>query len=105
VLSGGSQASRGGHPYALGAGINLNTASPHVLALIFSDDGVDLRLAQEETIRAILEVRTYEPTVSWAAQTTLTPWASMSDSSTRNCSSDLPSEPMVGCPSAVRRAR
>jgi general secretion pathway protein K len=45
------------HPYARGAGINLNTAPPHVLALLFFDDGVDLRLAREDTIREILEVR------------------------------------------------
>jgi general secretion pathway protein K len=45
------------HPYARGAGINLNTAPPHVLALLFFDDGVDLRLAREDTIREILKVR------------------------------------------------
>jgi general secretion pathway protein K len=45
------------HPYARGAGINLNTAPPHVLALLFFDDGVDLRLAREDTIRDILEAR------------------------------------------------
>lgn len=45
------------YPYARGGGINLNTAPPHVLALLFFDDGVDLRLARETTIREILKVR------------------------------------------------
>lgn len=45
------------HPYAGQAGINPNTAPPHVLALLFSDDGVDLRLADEDVVRQILEVR------------------------------------------------
>jgi len=45
------------HPYARGAGINLNTAPPHVLALLFFNDGVDLQLARENTVREILEVR------------------------------------------------
>ena len=45
------------HPYAGVGGINLNTAPPHVLALLFFDDGVDLRLAPESTVRDILEVR------------------------------------------------
>jgi general secretion pathway protein K len=45
------------YPYAGTGGINLNTAPPHVLALLFFDDGVDLRLAPESTVRKILEVR------------------------------------------------
>ena len=45
------------YPYAGTGGINLNTAPPHVLALLFFDDGVDLRLAPENTVREILEVR------------------------------------------------
>lgn len=45
------------YPYAGTGGINLNTAPPHVLALLFFDDGVDLRLAPESTVREILEVR------------------------------------------------
>jgi type II secretory pathway component PulK len=45
------------YPYAGTGGINLNTAPPHVLALLFFDDGVDLRLAPEDTVREILEVR------------------------------------------------
>ena len=45
------------HPYAGESGINPNTAPPHVLALLFFDDGVDLTLAREDTVRAILEVR------------------------------------------------
>jgi general secretion pathway protein K len=45
------------HPYVGGGGINPNTAPPHVLALLFIFDGVDLRLAPEDMVRDILEVR------------------------------------------------
>ena len=38
-------------------GINPNTAPPHVLGLLFSDDGADLRFADEEQVRQILEIR------------------------------------------------
>ncbi|MDH3519933.1 MAG: type II secretion system minor pseudopilin GspK [Myxococcales bacterium] len=44
-------------PYAGTGGINPNTAPPHVLALLFFDDGVDLRLAPEDTVREILKIR------------------------------------------------
>jgi type II secretory pathway component PulK len=45
------------YPFILGAGINPNTAPPYVLSLLFFDDGVDLRLADEDTIRDLLEER------------------------------------------------
>jgi type II secretory pathway component PulK len=45
------------YPYSGEGGINPNTAPPHVLALLFSDDGVDLRLAPEDTVRQILRAR------------------------------------------------
>ena len=45
------------YPYGGLTGINPNTAPPHVLSLLFFDDGVDLRLAPEDTVRAILRVR------------------------------------------------
>ena len=45
------------YPYVNGGGVNPNTAPPHVLALLFYDDGVDLRLAQEDTVRELLRVR------------------------------------------------
>jgi general secretion pathway protein K len=45
------------YPYAGAGGINPNTAPPHVLALLFFDDGVDLRLAPEDTVREILKIR------------------------------------------------
>lgn len=45
------------HPFAGGAGVNPNTAPPHILALIFYNDGVDLRFVQEDEVRKILEVR------------------------------------------------
>src|SRR5262249_61339553 len=38
-------------------GINPNTAPPHVLSLLFYDDGVQLRLADEKKIRSILAMR------------------------------------------------
>ncbi len=41
----------------LGCGVNLNTAPPHVLALLWFDDGVEKRLADEDTVRRILRVR------------------------------------------------
>jgi general secretion pathway protein K len=41
----------------LGCGVNLNTAPPHVLALLWFDDGVEKRLADEDTVREILRVR------------------------------------------------
>jgi type II secretory pathway component PulK len=40
-----------------GCGVNLNTAPPHVLALLWYDDGVEKRLANEDTVRQILRVR------------------------------------------------
>jgi len=49
------------YPYTVaaesGGGINLNTAPPHVLKLLFYDDGVDLILAKDDVIRQILDVR------------------------------------------------
>jgi type II secretory pathway component PulK len=45
------------YPYARGTGINLNTAPPHVLALLFYNDGVTQQLAPESMVRAILEAR------------------------------------------------
>ncbi len=45
------------YPYAGGGGINLNTAPPHILALLYYDDGVDLVLAGRETVHRILEAR------------------------------------------------
>ena len=41
----------------VGCGVNLNTAPPHVLALLFYDDGVSLRLASEDVVRKILQIR------------------------------------------------
>ena len=38
-------------------GVNLNTAPPHVLATLYYDDGVGLRLADEDLVRDILKIR------------------------------------------------
>ena len=48
------------HPFGARSGINPNTAPPHVLALIFSDDGVRRTLADENTVREILKIRQEE---------------------------------------------
>lgn len=53
------------YPYApggceneeVGCGVNVNTAPPHVLSLLYYDDEVELRLAPEEVVRDILEIR------------------------------------------------
>jgi general secretion pathway protein K len=45
------------YPYVNGGGVNPNTAPPHVLALIYHNDGVELRLASEDAVRSILKVR------------------------------------------------
>jgi general secretion pathway protein K len=45
------------YPYVDGGGINPNTALPHVLSLLFYDDQVQLRLADEDTVRSILQIR------------------------------------------------
>ncbi len=44
-------------PFAGVGGVNLNTAPAHVLSLIYSNDGVDDRLADEEQVKQILKVR------------------------------------------------
>jgi len=41
----------------VGCGVNLNSAPPHVLALLFYNDGVDQRLASEDVVRTILRAR------------------------------------------------
>lgn len=53
------------YPYApggcenagVGCGVNVNTAPPHVLSLLYYDDGVDLRLASEDVVRDVMELR------------------------------------------------
>ncbi len=47
----------GVHPYVAGDGINPNTAPPWVLALLFHGIGDDFRLAEEDVIRAVLDIR------------------------------------------------
>ena len=44
-------------PFAGGGGINLNTAPAHVLSLIYFNDGIDDRLAKEDEVKKILDVR------------------------------------------------
>ncbi len=44
-------------PFAGGGGINLNTAPPHVLSLMYFNDGVDDRLADQGVVKKILDVR------------------------------------------------
>jgi general secretion pathway protein K len=45
------------HPYVNGSGVNLNTAPPHILSLIYYNDGVDFRLVKDDDVRRILEAR------------------------------------------------
>jgi len=45
------------YPFVGGGGINPNTAPPWVLALLFFDDEVELRLADEDTVRRLLLAR------------------------------------------------
>lgn len=45
------------YPYVSGEGVNLNTAPPHVLSLLFSNDGVDDRLANENEVKEIVAIR------------------------------------------------
>jgi len=45
------------YPYVGPGGINPNTAPTHVLSLLFFDDGVQVRLADEDTVRSILKIR------------------------------------------------
>lgn len=45
------------HPYVSGDGINPNTAPPWVLALLFHGTSDDFRLAEEDVIRAVLDIR------------------------------------------------
>lgn len=45
------------YPYVAGRGVNPNTAPPHILSLIYYNDGVDYRLAKEDDVRRIIEAR------------------------------------------------
>lgn len=44
-------------PYGRADGINLNTAPPHVLSLLYHGVGGDFRLADEDTVKGVLKVR------------------------------------------------
>jgi general secretion pathway protein K len=44
-------------PFAGGMGVNFNTAPPHILALIYSNDGIDDRLAHDDEVKMILKAR------------------------------------------------
>ena len=54
---------------ARGCGINVNTAPPHVLALLYYSDGVDVRLAPEDDIRRLLEARAEDGSICSPAST------------------------------------
>jgi len=47
----------GVHPLVGGAGVNPNTAPPHILSLIFYNDGVDFRFVKEEDVERIIDAR------------------------------------------------
>ncbi len=44
-------------PFVAATGVNLNTAPPYVLSLLYFNDGVDTRLAKEEEVKQILAIR------------------------------------------------
>jgi general secretion pathway protein K len=44
-------------PFAGGGGVNLNTAPPHVLSLLYFNDGIDDRLAKTGEVQKILDAR------------------------------------------------
>lgn len=46
------------HPYAGGDGINPNSAPSYVLAVLFHGSAGDFRLASEDTVRRVLDIRT-----------------------------------------------
>jgi len=52
----------------VGCGVNLNTAPPHVLSLLYYDDGVELRLAPEDVVRQVLEIRKKGETICPGSQ-------------------------------------
>lgn len=45
------------YPYAGGKGVNPNTAPPHVLGLIFYNDGIEYRMAKSDDVKRILNFR------------------------------------------------
>jgi type II secretory pathway component PulK len=45
------------YPYAGRTGINPNTAPPHVLSLLYVNEGGNLRIAKEDEVREILRIR------------------------------------------------
>jgi general secretion pathway protein K len=45
------------HPFVDPSGINLNTAPPHVLAAVYYGSSGDMRLANEDLVRRILQLR------------------------------------------------
>jgi general secretion pathway protein K len=45
------------YPYIAKDGINPNTAPPHVLALLYYNDGVELRLADEDMVKRMIGIR------------------------------------------------
>jgi type II secretory pathway component PulK len=52
----------------IGCGVNPNTARPHVLGLLYSNDGVELRLVSEDVVRQILDLRQRGETICPASQ-------------------------------------
>jgi general secretion pathway protein K len=45
------------YPYTRGLGVNPNTAPPHILSLIYYNDGIEFRLIKEDDVRRIIEAR------------------------------------------------
>jgi general secretion pathway protein K len=45
------------YPFASGGGVNPNTAPPHILALIYYNDGVDYRFISDDDVRRMVDLR------------------------------------------------
>jgi general secretion pathway protein K len=57
------------HPLLGDQGINVNTAPPHVLALLYQGPSGDRQLSDEDTVRDILQIRDQDKIVCTATQT------------------------------------
>ncbi len=58
------------YPLTSQMGINVNTAAPHVLALVYHGSSGDMRLSSEDTVRQVLEARAQESIVCTNPQPT-----------------------------------
>ena len=67
------------HPLLGEAGINANTAPPHVLAILQHGSGGDMRLADEDIVRSILKIREQDRIVCSQTESDMDRCASFSE--------------------------